>query len=207
MLIVLGILFAVAPAVVWTTIARTRPVGFAIGGMLLAGASLLISVQRGWIDAPRPDAHLVFTVLAPLVIACGAGLEGRYENSPSPEWISRRNGAIGLLGMQFALTLVVGLMYAVIISDGSDAPPSKALPSLPPGISLVNEGTDCGSGGCWRVATITSEDGLSHPEIIRELGLQQQSCRSNGWLLDWREVCVSARDTGGNVVVYATWGH
>ncbi|WP_055692574.1 hypothetical protein [Streptomyces prasinus] len=205
MLIVLGILFAVAPAVIWMTIARTRPVGFAIGGTLLAGASLLISVQQGWIDAPRPDAHLVFTALAPLLIACGAGLEGRHENTPPPEWTSRRNGAIGFLGTQFALTLVVGLLYALMISEGSDAPPSKALPPLPPGISMVNEGTSCGSGGCWRAATVTSEDGLSRPEIIRELGLQQESCRSSGWLLDWRDVCVGARDNGENVTIYASW--
>lgn len=205
MLIVLGILFAVTPAVVWTTIARTRLVGFAIGGLLLVGASLLISVQRGWIDAPGPDSHLVFTVLAPLLIACGAGLEGQHGGSPPPEWISRRNGAIGFLGMQFALTLVVGLLYAVVISDGSEAPPSKALPSLPPGISAIDEGTSCGSGGCWRAATVAGADGLSRPEIIRELGLQQESCRANGWLLDWRDVCVGARDNGEHVIVYATW--
>lgn len=81
-LTILGILFAVAPTVVWVTIARTRSVGFAIGGALLTGAGLLISVQQGWIDAPRPDAHLVFTALVPLLIACGAGLEGRHEDSP-----------------------------------------------------------------------------------------------------------------------------
>ncbi|MGV9940714.1 hypothetical protein [Streptomyces sp. NPDC003401] len=205
MLIVLGILFAVAPAVVWTTIARTRPVGFAIGGVLLVGAGLLISVQRDWIDAPGPDAHLLFTVLAPLLIACGAGLEGRHEGSPPPEWISLRNGAIGFLGTQFALTLVVGLLYALMISEGSDAPPAKALPSLPPGISMVDEGTSCGSGGCWRAATVTSKDGLSHPEIIRELGLQQENCRPSGWLLDWRDVCVGARDNGENITIYASW--
>ncbi|MER5555938.1 hypothetical protein ABT001_30440 [Streptomyces sp. NPDC002793] len=207
MLIVLGIFFAVAPAVVWTTIARTRPVGFVIGGTLLAGAGLLISVQQGWIHAPGPDAHLVFTALAPLLIACGAGLEGRHENSPPPEWIPRRNGAIGFLGMQFALTLVAGLLYALIIGEGSDAPPSKALPSLPPGIRMVNEGTSCGSGGCWRAATVASGNGLSRPEIIRELGLQQESCRSSGWLLDWRDVCVGARDNGESVTIYASWGY
>jgi hypothetical protein len=207
MLITLGILFAVVPAVVWMTIARTRLVGFAIGGTLLAGAGLLVSVQQGWIDAPRPDAHLVFTALAPLLIACGAGLEGRHQHSPSPQWTSRRNGAFGFLGMQFALTLVVGLLYALMIGEGSEAPPSKALPSLPPGISMVDEGTSCGSGGCWRAATVTSENGLSRPEIIRELTLQHESCRSSGWLLDWRDVCVGARDNGENVIVYATWGY
>ncbi|MFC7924763.1 hypothetical protein [Streptomyces cinereoruber] len=207
MLTVLGILFAVAPAVVWTTIARTRSVGFAIGGTLLAGAGLLISVQQDWIHAPRPDAHLVFTALALLLIACGAGLEGRQENSPPPEWASRRNGVIGFLGMQFALTLVAGLLYALIISEGSDAPPFKALPSLPPGITLVNEGIGCGSGGCSRVAKVTSMDGLSRPEIIRELDLQQENCRSSGWLLDWRDLCVGARDNGENVTIYARWGY
>ncbi|MFJ8887865.1 hypothetical protein ACIRJR_31295 [Streptomyces sp. NPDC102402] len=207
MLTILGILFAVAPAVVWMAIARTRPVGLAVGGALLAGAGLLISVQQGWTDAPRPDAHLVFTALAPLLIACGAGLEGRHEDSPPPEWIPRRNGAIGFLGMQFALTLAVGLLYAMMLGEGSDAPSSRALPSLPPGITMVDEGTGCGSGGCSRIATVTSEDGLSRPGIIRELGLQQESCRSSGWLLDWRDVCVGARDNGRNVTVYARWGY
>ncbi|WP_326705513.1 hypothetical protein [Streptomyces cyaneofuscatus] len=207
MLIFLGILFAVAPAVVWTTLARTRPIGLAIGGTLLAGAGLLIGVQRGWIEAPRPDAHLLFTALAPLLIACGVGLEGRHGNPPPPRWTYRRNGAIGFLGTQFALTLAVGLVYALLLSEGSDAPPSKALPSLPAGISITDEGIGCGSGGCYREATVTSEDGLSRPEIIRELGLQQESCRANGWLLDWRDVCVGARDNGKNVIVYATWGY
>lgn len=205
MWIVLGILFAIVPAVVWMTIARTRPVGFAIGGTLLGGAVLLISVQQGWIEAPRPDAHLLFTVLAPLLIACGAGLERRHGNPPPPEWTSRRNGAIGFLGMQFVLTLVVGLWYAMLISEGSDAPPSKALPALPPGISMVDEGVGCGSGGCWRSATVISQDGLSRPEIIRALGFRQERCWPSGWLLDWRDICVGARENGENVTIYAGW--
>ncbi|MGW2269697.1 hypothetical protein [Streptomyces yangpuensis] len=97
-------------------------------------------------------------------------------------------------------------LYALLISEGSDAPPSKALPSLPPGISLADEGTSCGSGGCWRAATVTSEHGLSRLEIIRELGLQQESCRSSGWLFDWRDVCVGARENGENVTIYAGRG-
>ncbi|MEU8763929.1 hypothetical protein [Streptomyces sp. NPDC048659] len=206
MLTALGILFAVAPAAVWATLARTRAVGLAIGATLLAGAGLLISVQQTWISAPRPDAHLLFTILAPLLVACGAGLEGRREGTPPPKWISLRNGAIGILGTQFGLTLVVGLLYALLISEGSDAPPSKALPTMPPGISMTSEGIGCGSGGCWRLATVASEDGLSRPEIIRTLGLQRERCRANGWLLDWRDVCVGARDNGENVTIYAGWG-
>ncbi|MGW2302000.1 hypothetical protein [Streptomyces sp. NPDC001809] len=202
---VLGILFAVVPVAVWAAIARTRPVGLAIGGILLAGAGLLISVQQVWIHAPRPDAHLLFTVLAPLLIACGVRLDGRHGNPPPLGWADRRSGAIGILGMQFALTLVAGLLYALLISDGSEAAPAKALPSLPPGVSMVSEGISCGSGGCWRVATVTSSD-LSRPEIIRELGLQQERCRSHGWLLDWRDLCVGARDNGRNVTIYASLG-
>ncbi|MEK9522270.1 hypothetical protein MIU24_23210 [Streptomyces venezuelae] len=202
---VLGILFAVVPVAVWAAIARTRPVGLVIGGILLAGAGLLVGVQQVWIHAPRPDAHLLFTALAPLVIACGVSLEGRHGNPPSPGWADRRSGAIGVLGMQFALTLVAGLLYALVISDGSAAAPSRVLPSLPPGISMVSEGVGCGSGGCWRVVTVTGND-LSRPEIIRELGLQQERCRSNGWLLDRRDLCVGARDNGKNVTVYASLG-
>lgn len=100
---------------------------------------------------------------------------------------------------------MVGLLYALMISEGSDAPSSKALPPLPPGITMVDEGTSCGSGGCWRTATVTSQDGLSRPEIISELALQQESCHSSGWLLDWRDVCVGARDNGKNVTIYASW--
>ncbi|MGW8883105.1 hypothetical protein [Streptomyces sp. NPDC055749] len=204
---VLGILFAAAPLIVWTTIARTRGVGFAVGGALLAGACVLIGVQQDWITAPRTDAHLLYTALAPLLIACGAGLEGRHENSPPPEWIPRRNGAIGFLGTQFALTLVVGLLYALMLTEGSDAPPARAVPPLPPGITVVDEGTSCGSGGCWRVVTVAGKGGQSRPEIIRELNLQQETCRPSGWLLDWRDVCVGARDNGRNVVIYAGWGY
>ncbi|MFF0486581.1 hypothetical protein [Streptomyces sp. NPDC004435] len=208
MLTVLGILFALAPAVVWGTIARTRAVGFAVGGLLLAGAGLLIGVQQGRLDAPGPDAHLVFTALAPLLIACGAGLEARHENSPPQRRVPRRKGAVIFLGVQFALTLAAGLLNALLISiDGSEAPPSKALPSLPPGLSLVDEDVRCGSGGCWRVATVISEDGLSRPEIIRLLGLQEKSCRTNGWLLDRRDLCVGATDNGKKVTITAALGY
>src|SRR5688500_17776104 len=99
MLIVLGILFAVAPAVVWTTIARTRPVGFAIGGTLLAGASLLFRVGRRWSHDPRREAVRGCPALALVLIACGEGLGGGDEHSSPAERIPRLDGAIGFLGM------------------------------------------------------------------------------------------------------------
>ncbi|MEU1124229.1 hypothetical protein ABZ371_11830 [Streptomyces sp. NPDC005899] len=75
----------------------------------------------------------MFTALAPLLIACGAGLEGRHQGSPPQEWISRRNGAIGFLGMQFALTLVVGLLYALMIGRRLGRPVVQGPPFIAAG--------------------------------------------------------------------------
>lgn len=199
---VLGILFAAAPLVVWRMIARSRGVGLTIGGFLLAEACLLVAAQQGWLSVPRADAHLIHSVLAPLIVAFGAVLE-HGEKGPGPaEWIPRRNGAIGFLGTQFALILVASLLYVLLNSEGSDAPPASAVPDLPPGLTVVSQGTGCGSGGCYRTVRIGSTENLSRQEIIRRLNRPHESCRPNGWLLDRRDLCIGVTDNGQYPVLY-----
>ncbi|MFD6423768.1 hypothetical protein [Streptomyces sp. NPDC060198] len=174
---------------------------------LAAVGGLLVAVQHLWLtEPPRPDAHLVFAAVAPLIVAAGAIWE-RSQEGPAPDqdtWAARRSGAIGVLGTQFALTLVASLLYALVLT-GASTPAASAVPALPAGLTVESQSEGCGSGNCYRLLTIGSENGLSYQEIIRRLGITHEKCRPNGWLLDRRDLCVGLQtDRTDRVVLYVT---
>ncbi|WP_299530067.1 MFS transporter [uncultured Streptomyces sp.] len=198
-----GVAYAAVPPIAWWKLTRVRGTGIAVAVPLVAGALLLVAVQHGWVVTHRADAHLVHAVLAPLVVAGGALLE-RARVGPFPEeWAPRVNGAIGVLGMQFALTAVLCLLY-VVMGSGASVPPSSAVPALPAGLTVVREGESCGSSICSRVVVVGSTEGLSRSEILRRLDRPHETCRPNGRLLDRRPLCVGVRNDGEDVVMYVS---
>ncbi|MGW0853823.1 MFS transporter [Streptomyces sp. NPDC002690] len=202
-----GLAYAVLPLLVWWRMARTPLVGTAVAVALAAVGGLLVAVQHLWLTVvPRPDAHLVFAVVAPLIVAAGVVWE-RSEEGPAPDqdsWTIRRNGAIGVLGTQFALTLVASLLYALVLT-GASTPSASAIPVLPAGLTVESQSEGCGSSNCYRLLTIGSESGLSYQEIVRRLGITHEKCRPNGWLLDRRDLCIGLNPNRANQVeMYVT---
>ncbi|MET9928915.1 MULTISPECIES: MFS transporter [unclassified Streptomyces] len=201
----LGLLFAAVPLIAWARTARTRTTGLAVGGVLLAAGALLVAVQHGW-DAgiPRADAHLLLGVAAPAVIWCGVRLERAQEGPESEEWARRRSRSVGLLGTHFGLTLV-GCLLAFLLAGGAAVPPAEHVPDLPPGLTVLSEGSSCGSSSCTRSVTVGSRDGLTNAEIRHRLGHSPSwTCRPNGWLLDRRDRCVGVTEVGGKVQLNVT---
>lgn len=203
----MGIAYAVLPLLMWWRTARTPLARAAVAVVLAVLGGLLVAVQHLWLTGvPRPDAHLVFAAVAPLVVAAGAVWE-RSQEGPAPDqdtWTVRRNGAIGVLGTQFAITLVGSVLYVLVLT-GASLPPASAAPALPTGLTVESQSKGCGSGNCYRLLTIGSENGLSHQEIVRRLGIPHEKCRPNGWLLDRRDLCVGLdEDRTDRVVMYVT---
>ncbi|RPK62892.1 hypothetical protein EES43_12930 [Streptomyces sp. ADI96-02] len=202
----LGLLFAAVPLIVWSRVARTEGVGLAVGAALLGAGGLLVAVQHGGVDAvPRADAHLLFTLAAPLLVTFGVLLEKGQEGPASEEWSARRGTAVGVLGTQFALTLAGSFLY-FLAGSGASVPPAGAVPDLPPGLTVLSEGSGCGSSICSRIVTVGSRDGLSQAEIVRRLDRPRETCRPNGWLLDRRPLCTGVMATGKRVQLYVSLG-
>ncbi|MFI1227364.1 MULTISPECIES: MFS transporter [unclassified Streptomyces] len=203
----LGLLFAAVPLIVWTRIARTRGAGIAVGAALFAAGALLVAVQHGGVTAiPRADGHLLFAVLTPLLVIVGVRLE-RAQAGPAPEtWERRRSTSVGVLGTQFALTLA-GSLLAFLLAGEASVPSAEDVPELPPGLTVVSEGSGCGSSSCARSVTVGSRDGLTAAEIVRRLDRPHETCRANGWLLDRRPLCVGVREANGKVQLYVSLGN
>ncbi|MDX3852755.1 hypothetical protein [Streptomyces sp. AK02-01A] len=202
MLTALGLLFAAVPLIAWGMVARTRVIGSVFGAVLLACAGLLIAVQHGWVPAHRVDAHALYALGTALLVAFGGSLERRLEGRAPAEWVHRRNGAVGLLGTQIALTLCGCLLYVAVA--GASVPSARAVPPLPPGLTVLARHSGCGSGNCYRLLEIGSTSRLSREEIVRKLDRPHETCRPNGWLLDRRDLCVGVDDSGDQIRLYVT---
>ncbi|MFF0445633.1 hypothetical protein ACFYT4_04280 [Streptomyces sp. NPDC004609] len=193
MWVALGLLYAAVPLVAWWLLARTRRIGPPVGAVLLTGAVVLVAVQHGWIPTYRADAHLVYAVCAALLLAVGTTLEGRYAGQGPEVWARRRSKAVGLVGVQLALTVCGSVLYSLALE--ASLPPMRAVPPLPPGLTVVGHHSSCGSGSCFRQLEIGSTTGLSREEIIRTLDRPHETCRANGWLLDRRDLCIGVDDS------------
>ncbi|NYI04668.1 MFS transporter [Allostreptomyces psammosilenae] len=201
--VALGLLFAAVPLVAWALLARTRVVGSAVGGVLLAGAGWLVAVQQGWIPAHRADAHAGYAVGAALLVALGGRVERRVSKDGPGRPGRGRGWALGLLCTQLVVTFWGSVLYVLVTTEAS-VPPARAVPALPPGLTVVTQQSGCGSGNCYRLLEIGSTTGLSHDEIVRALDRPHETCRPNGWLLDRRELCVGVDDSDGRVRLYVS---
>ncbi|MFI6288506.1 hypothetical protein ACIBCM_27800 [Streptomyces sp. NPDC051018] len=192
-----GLLFAVVPLVAWWLLARTRRIGPPVAAVLLAGAVVLVAVH-GWISAYRADAHLVHAVGAALLIAVGTALERRHAGPGTRAWAGNRSAATGLLGVHLALTVCGSVLYSLALE--ASLPSARAVPALPPDLTVVGKRSGCGSGSCFHELEIGSTRGLSREEIIRALDRPHETCRPNGWLLDRRDLCVGVDDSDATTV-------
>lgn len=62
-----------------------------------------------------------------------------------------------------------GAWYSML-SEGS-LPPESAMPEVPAGVTVVERGEECGSGGCWRVMTLRPAAGQTPQELAAAMGL------------------------------------
>ncbi|MEU9128653.1 MFS transporter [Kitasatospora sp. NPDC048540] len=200
----LGLLFAAVPPAAWWLLARTRQTGPVVAVALAAAAGALLAVQHGWTPVGRADAHLLYALVAVVLIVGGVLLERQQEGPGRDRWIRRRRAATGLLAAQLAVTLLGSLLYVLTTAEPSGPPSARDVPQLPPGLVELSQQTGCGTGNCFRLVVVGSTTGLSPAETARALGRPKETCRPNGLLLDRRKLCVGVRATEERVVLYVT---
>lgn len=100
------------------------------------------------------------------------------------------------------LILGVGLV-GINRLDGGTPPAPSALPPIPAGAILLEQGMDCGSGGCWQQMRVRAQAGESGAALAARMEVGDTE-RCDGW--SWRtvqRVCVGASIGDDEVTVYA----
>ncbi|MGC4880564.1 hypothetical protein ACLQ26_30345 [Micromonospora sp. DT43] len=109
-----------------------------------------------------------------------------------------------------AVSVTVGLLSCLwvlwflslrVFGDEGALPPKSRLPEVPAGASVVDESTECASGGCWRQLTLAPAAGQTPEDLAREMGLtEEQSLPPT--LFDPGSVYVGARVAEGRLIVH-----
>ncbi|MEU5784276.1 hypothetical protein [Micromonospora lupini] len=109
-----------------------------------------------------------------------------------------------------AVSVTVGLLSCLWVlwflslrafGDEGALPPKSRLPEVPAGASVVDESTECASGGCWRQITVAPAAGQTPEDLAREMGLtEEQSLPPT--LFDPGSVYVGARVAEGKLIVH-----
>ncbi|MFE9422788.1 hypothetical protein ACFYNO_07490 [Kitasatospora sp. NPDC006697] len=199
------LLFLAGPPLCWALMARTAPVGLAVGLPLAGWSALLLAVHLDWIDTrARAELYLAELPLSVLLVAAGLLAERRLRGPRRKQVLGdRASGARIAFGSYLALfgLLVPGYLWFAGLSD--DVPPADELRPLAAGLALHgvrNECTETGSAGCTLQAEVSGA-GLSRAEVAARLRDslnargwrlaegQDHGCRRNGWLVDRRQLC------------------
>ena len=119
-------------------------------------------------------------------------------------WRSRTNYT--LIAVFAALALVtVGwtLWFLALLAFGDEGalPPSGRTPDVPTGARVIEESTQCGSGGCWRLVTVEPPAGQSPEDLARAMGLAEERSEPPT-LLDPGFVNVGADPREGLLVIH-----
>ncbi|MDP9792693.1 hypothetical protein J2S43_001205 [Catenuloplanes nepalensis] len=105
-----------------------------------------------------------------------------------------------------ALPCLWGLGFLWLSAFGGEGalPPQWRIPDVPPGVTVVRESDECGSGGCWRQLTLVPAAGSSPEELARRMGLTEERTMPPA-LLDPAFVTVGASPSGGTLTVYVRY--
>lgn len=174
---------ALVPILAWCATARPGRAGVITGLVLLALLVWFVlprelGLAGPWVPAAI-EVYWLHTTLAAAVCAIGA----------------RRAGP-------WALLVLAGLMVTgvVLVAGWQEAPGDEGVAPGPAQLRLAEE-IDCGSGGCWRVATATGDDaaGAWRDYLLArsfttepEIGSVRLFCRTTGLLVN-HTVCVRVR--------------
>ncbi|MEU8419269.1 hypothetical protein AB0C15_00135 [Micromonospora sp. NPDC048835] len=104
------------------------------------------------------------------------------------------------VGVLSCLWVLWFLTLRVFSSEGA-LPPKSRIPEMPAGASVVDEGKECASGGCWWQLTLAPAAGQTPEELAREMGLtEEQSLPPT--LFDPASVYVGADPREGKLIIH-----
>ncbi|WP_405010329.1 hypothetical protein [Kitasatospora sp. NBC_01539] len=203
MVAVLCVLVVAVPLGCWAVLARTAVVGAVVGLLLAGGAGVLLAAGAGLLELRGLfELFLWYPLGAALLVGAGLRVERRLrgvrEHAP--------HAPRAVLRVHAVVVTAVAPLCALVLFTGADVPPPAVVPSVPPGFTLGEQGVGCGSGSCWREAAVAGPAGMPSEEVVRRLGLQDDHCHANGWLLDRRPLCTGAVINGGSIRLYVSLG-
>jgi len=105
----------------------------------------------------------------------------------------------------FVLVGLLALLYAgrlgwlTMMATEGDVPAASAI-ALPAGVKVIDETSDCASGGCWTTVTVHPPSDQTPETLAEELGATPQ-LKVSGNLLDPRTVWVSANPSGDALIL------
>lgn len=100
------------------------------------------------------------------------------------------------------LSCLWGLWFLSLQVFGTEGalPPDSRMPQVPAGATVLDEGMECASGGCWRQLVIAPPAGQSPEDLAGEMGLSEEQSLPPT-LFDPGSVYVGASPSDGNLVV------
>ncbi|KUL26316.1 hypothetical protein ADL15_38625 [Actinoplanes awajinensis subsp. mycoplanecinus] len=104
-----------------------------------------------------------------------------------------------VLGALACLWVLRFLLLMSWFSEG-EVPPKSRIPNIPPGASVIEQGKECASGGCWWEITVAPAAGQSPEDLAREMGLAAEQ-RKWPTLLDPGFVYVWAHPRSGQLEI------
>ncbi|MCG5473132.1 hypothetical protein LADH09A_001020 [Micromonospora sp. LAH09] len=104
--------------------------------------------------------------------------------------------AVGLLSCLW----VLGFLRLQVFGTEGALPPDSRIPTVPPGASIVDEGMECASGGCWRRITVQPAAGQTPEDLAHDMGLTEEQSLSPT-LFDPGSVYVGARAKEGKLII------
>ncbi|GJF27653.1 hypothetical protein KNE206_03530 [Kitasatospora sp. NE20-6] len=203
MVAVLCVLVVAVPLGCWAVLARTAVVGAVVGLLLAGGAGVLLAAGAGLLDLRGLfELFLWYPLAAALLVGAGLRVERRLRGVQPDAPRAPRT----VLRVHAVVVTAVAPLCALVAFTAADVPPAAAVPSLPPGFTLGEQTAGCGSGDCWREMSVAGPEGMPSEEVVRRLGLPDDHCHANGWLLDRRPLCTRAEVNGGSIRLYVSLG-
>ncbi|WP_433789401.1 hypothetical protein [Actinoplanes sp. CA-252034] len=108
------------------------------------------------------------------------------------------------------VVITAGFLWSVrfawlyVFSDEGAMPPQWRVPPVPAGATVLEDGMQCASGGCWWSLTLKPPPGRTPEEMRWQMGLETEE-RLGPTLTDPGYVLRGAHIRQGNVVVYVSY--
>ncbi|MFF0255832.1 hypothetical protein ACFYPW_25395 [Micromonospora zamorensis] len=96
---------------------------------------------------------------------------------------------------------VLGFLSLRVFGTEGALPPDSRIPKVPSGASIIDEGMECASGGCWRLISVQPAAGQTPEDLADEMGLTEGQSLSPT-LFDPGFVYVGARAKEGKLIIH-----
>ena len=128
-------------------------------------------------------------------------------SAPAASHLARRRVVVVVAGsVAVVLVLAYGIWAAYLAFTASEGalPPRFRLPDVPSGARVLQDTSQCASGGCWRQLVLQPAGDESPGDLADQMGLLRE-VRYSWRLFDPHSVTIGSRAEGGQLSVYVQY--